>query len=464
MAVVSHSVIDRDRTRALEARENARFVADRPISAALLQRSRRTMPRGVPMAWMDDLYEHPPIFVASGRGATITDVDGHEYLDMYVADMSAFCGHAPTAVVQAVGRQMALGNQFLMPGEDAIVVAEHLATRYGMPKWQFTLSATQANTEIIRLARAATGRERIVLFDGKYHGHGDATLVVLDDGAVVPEEHGLPRWITGDARVIAFNDVDALEAALAPRDVALVLTEPAMTNVGFILPEPGFHGALRRLTRETGTLLAIDETHSLVTAYGGLTREFGLEPDMLTIGKSIAAGVPLGAYGMTEAVAAHIVPPDEHHVISGVAVDQVSTGGTLFANALSMAAGRAALLDVLTEEAFMRTAELGRRMAEGLRAAIDANKLPWTVVQHGSHAAYVFADRAPRNGAQARAADDPQVRALMRVWLANRGVWESGWWLGPTVSVAHTTADVDHYVEMFGRCLADLVVTDLVSA
>lgn len=415
------------------------------------------MPRGVPMSWMDDLYEHPPIFVAGGRGSTITDVDGHEYLDMYIADMSAFCGHAPAAVVDAVARRMALGNQFLMPGEDAIVVAEHLAARYGMPKWQFTLSATQANTEVIRLARAATGRERIVLFDGKYHGHGDATLVVLDGDAVVPEEHGLPRWISGDARVIAFNDVDALAAALAPRDVALVLAEPAMTNVGFILPEPGYHEALRRLTREAGTLLAIDETHSLVTAYGGLTREFGLEPDMLTIGKSIAAGVPLGAYGMTEAIAAHIVPPDEHHVVSGVAVDQVSTGGTLFANALSMAAGRAALLDVLTEEAFARTAELGRRMADGLRLAIQAVGLPWTVVQHGSHAAYVFADHAPRNGEQARAADDPRLRALMRVWLANRGVWESGWWLGPTVSVAHTPADVDRYAAVFGECLADLV-------
>lgn len=455
--MVSRGVVDEDRIQALEARENARFLAKRPVSTAMLARSRRTMPRGVPMSWMDDLYEHPPIFVASGRGATIIDVDGHEYLDMYVADMSAFCGHAAPAVVEAVARRMALGNQFLMPGEDAIVVAEHLATRYGMPKWQFTLSATQANTEVIRLARAATGRERIVLFDGKYHGHGDATLVVLDDGAVVPEEHGLPRWITGDAKVIAFNDVDALAEALRPQDVALVLTEPAMTNVGLILPDPGYHEALRRLTRESGTLLAIDETHTLVTSYAGLTGEFTLEPDMLTIGKSIAAGVPLGAYGMSEAVAAHIAPPDEHHVVAGVAVDQVSTGGTLFANALSMAAGRAALLEVLTEVAFARTADLGRRMADGLRAAIGAVGLPWTVVQHGSHAAYVFADAAPRNGAQARAADDPRVRALMRVWMANRGVWESGWWLGPTVSVAHTVADVDRYIAVFGECLADLV-------
>ncbi len=412
------------------------------------------------MSWMDDLYEHPAVFVAEGRGAYITDVDGHSYLDMYVADMSAFCGHAPEPVVKAVSHRMGLGNQFLMPGEDSIVVAEHLADRYGLPKWQFTLSATQANTEVIRLARAATDREIIVMFDGKYHGHGDATLVVLENGQVLPEEFGLPRWITGQARIIAFNDVAALEAALAPRDVALVLAEPAMTNAGFILPDAGYHDALRRLTRATGTLLAIDETHTLVAAYGGLTREYALEPDMLTIGKSIAAGVPLGAYGMTEYVASHIAPPDEHHVVSGVSIAQVSTGGTLFANALSMAAGRAALLEVLTEEAFARSAELGGRMAHGLRTAIRVAGLPWSVVQVGAHAAYFFAEAPPRDGAESRAADDPRLRALMRVWLANRGVWESGWWLGPTVSLAHTAADVDRYVDLFGRCLADLVASD----
>ncbi len=456
--------IAQDRLEALEARENARFVAERPKSMALLERARRTMPRGVPMTWMDDLYEHPPVFVAHGHGATITDVDGHSYLDMYVADMSAFCGHAPAPVVEAVSRRMGLGNQFLMPSDDAITVAEHLVDRYGMPKWQFTLSATQANTEVIRLARAATGREIVLVFDGKYHGHGDATLVVLEDGMVRPEEHGLPRSITGQARIVAFNDVAALEAALAQRDVAVVLAEPAMTNVGFILPEAGFHDALRRLTRETGTVLAIDETHSLVTAYGGLTRAYHLEPDMLTIGKSIAAGVPLAAYGMTEDIASHIAPPAGGHLVSGATIDQVSTGGTLFANAMSMAAGRAALLEVLTEEAFERTAELGERMARGLRAALEAVELPWTVVQLGGHAAYFFTETAPRNGADSRAADDPQLRALMRVWLANHGVWESGWWLGPTVSVAHTEADVDHYVDRFALCLADLLGSDPVSS
>jgi glutamate-1-semialdehyde 2,1-aminomutase len=444
------------RARALAQAENARFVAERPRSMALQEQARRSMPRGVPMAWMDDLYDHPPVWVSQGEGAHFTDVDGHTYLDLYVADMSAFCGHAPAPVADAVARRMKLGNQFLLPGEDAIAVAEHLADRYGLPKWQFTSSATQANTEVIRLARELTGRQTVLLFDGKYHGEGDATLVVAQDGEVVAEHRGLPPWITTQARVVAFNDVAAVRAALAPGDVALVLAEPAMTNVGFLLPEPGFHDELRRLTREAGTLLAIDETHSLVCSYAGLAREWGLEPDFLVVGKSIAAGVPLAAYGMRDEVAAVIAPPEEARVISGAVVDEVATGGTLFGNALSMAAGRAALLEVLTPEAFERTVVLGARMAMGLRAAIERAGVPWSVVQHGAHGFYFFVPEPPTDGAGSRAADDPDLRALIRVFMANRGVWESGWWLGPTLSVAHGPDDVDHYVATFDDFLTEV--------
>jgi glutamate-1-semialdehyde 2,1-aminomutase len=414
------------------------------------------MPRGVPMSWMDDLYEHPPVWVAEGEGSHFTDVDGHTYLDMYVADMSAFCGHGPAPVTDAIARRMSEGNQFLLPGEDAIVLAEHLAGRYGLPQWQFTSSATQANTEVIRLARVLTGREIVLVFDGKYHGDGDQTLVVLDNGEVVPEMQGLPSGIEAKARIVQFNDADALEAALEPGDVALVLAEPAMTNVGFLLPEPGFHERLRRATRDAGTLLAIDETHSLVCAYGGFTRAWGLEPDFLTLGKSIAAGVPLATYGMRDEIASLIAPPEESRVVMGVVVDEVSTGGTLFANALSMAAGRAALLDVLTEEAFERTAALGERMATGLRTAIDAAGVPWSVAQHGAHGFYFFVPEPPADGATSRAADDPDLRALIRVFMANRGVWESGWWLGPTVSVAHSDEDVDRYVDLFEEFLTEV--------
>ena len=368
--------IDRARVRELEEAENARFVTERPKSMALQEQARHSMPRGVPVSWMDDMYEHPPVWVAEGEGARFTDVDGHTYLDMYVADMSAFCGHAPRPVIDAVAGRMKLGNQFLLPGEDAIAVAEHLADRYRLPKWQFTLAGTQANTEVIRLARELTGREIVLMFDGKYHGEGDATLVIDEGAGVAPESRGLPPGIASQARIVQFNDVAALEAALEPGDVALVLAEPAMTNSGFLLPQPGYHEVLRRATREAGTLLAIDEVHTLVCAYGGLAGDFRLEPDFLTLGKALAAGVPLAAYGMRDEIASLIAPPEESYVVSGTFVDEVATGGTLFANALSMAAGRAALLDVLTEERPSATALLGERMAAGLRTALTPLSRP----------------------------------------------------------------------------------------
>lgn len=444
------------RIRELGAQENAEFVRKRPRSMAALARAGRTMPRGVPMSWMDDLYEHPPVVVTHGEGAYFVDLDGFRYLDMYLADMSAFCGHAPSAVVNAVAERMQLGNQFLLPSEDAIPLAEHLAARYGLAKWQFTLSATQANTEVIRIAREVTGRRIVLVFDGKYHGHIDATMVVLDADQVIPEYRGLPSGVVGEARVIPFNNTESLKSALAARDVAVVLAEPAMTNAGFILPEQGFHEALRQRTRETGTLLAIDETHTLVTAYAGLKGLWELEPDLFTIGKSIAAGVPLAAYGMTDEIAAHIAAPQDSYVVSGVAVDEIATGGTLFANALSIRAGLAAMTEVLTPAAFARTASLAAQMADGLRAAIVAAELDWSVVQVGSHGSYFFTPSAPRNGAESRVADDPDLRALMRIFMANRGVWESGWWLGPTVSVAHSEADVGRYVEVFQEFLATI--------
>jgi glutamate-1-semialdehyde aminotransferase len=450
------AVIAPERVAAMHEAEKARFAALHPRSTALLDRARSSMPRGVPMSWMESLYEHPPVFVDAGRGARFTDVDGNEYLDMYIGDMSGFCGHAPAVVTKAVSQRMAHGNHFLMPGEDAVVVAEHLAHRYGFPKWQFTLSATQANAEVIRLARHITGRGIVLLFDGKYHGHGDATLVVLTEEGVAAEYQGLPSSVTGQARIVPFNDLDALEAALAPRDVALVLTEPVMTNAGIIHPQPGFHEALRRMTQETGTLLALDETHSLVGAYAGMSGELGLVSDLFVVGKSIAAGVPLGAYGMTEEAAAATTAPDEHTLAAGILIPEVATGGTLFANALSMAAGRAALTEVLTPEAFERTGRLGARMADGLDAAIASTGHAWNVARMGGHAYYGFTPTPAQNGAEARANDDVDLRALIRVWMANRGIWESGWWLGPSVSVEHTDADVDEYVEKFAQLLSEL--------
>jgi glutamate-1-semialdehyde 2,1-aminomutase len=403
---------------------------------------------------MDDLWDHPPMWVVEGHGPRFTDVDGHEYLDMNIADASAFCGYAPTPLADAVKKQMERGNQFLLPDENAVWVAEHLAGRYGLPKWQFTLSATQANTEVIRLARVATGRDTVLLFDGKYHGHLEETLVVQKDGRVEPEMLGLPPWVSKQAKITQFNDVDSLQNALAPKDVALVLTEPAMTNAGIIRPQPGFHKALREITRSTETLLAMDETHTLISAYGGLTREWGLEPDFLTVGKSIAGGVPLACYGMTNELAELLAPPEEPWASGGEAVGEIATGGTLFGNALSMAAGKAALELILTEEAFERTIALGHQLAEGIARVIYKAGLPWSVSDLYAHSAYVFAPNQPLNANDYREADVPELRAFMRLYMANRGVWEAGWWRGPAVSVAHTSDDVDLYIGVLEDVLA----------
>jgi glutamate-1-semialdehyde 2,1-aminomutase len=295
--------VDPARVEELYGRERARFLRERPRTAELRERARRSMPNGVPMAWMA-ADNDVPVFVAEGRGARFSDVDGFDYLDTNIADTSMFCGYAPPPVVEAVARRVSTGSQFLLPSEDAIWVAEELARRTGLPRWQFTLSASQANTEAIRLARAATGRERVLFFDGHYHGHFDEATVTVDTGTAAPFGRGLPRDVVDKVVVIPFNDTDALHDALAPRDVAIVLTEPALTNnLGLQLPRPGFHDALRAETRRAGTLLAYDETHTLITGPGGCTARWNLEPDLVTMGKSIAGGIPLGAWGMIPTLA-----------------------------------------------------------------------------------------------------------------------------------------------------------------
>ncbi len=448
--------VDRRLVKSLKDREDARFLAEHPRSAALLERGRASMPNGVPMAWHVGSYHHVPPWVAEGRGARFTDVDGHTFSDFNIADMSMFCGYAPEPLVRAVSERIARGSQFLLPTEDAIVVSEELARRYGLPKWQYTLSATHANTEAIRVARVATGRDKVLLFDGKYHGHFDAALVERGEGGVlVPEERGLPRAVVDGTVLIPFNDPTALAAALESHEVAVVLTEPALTNnFGLILPDEGFHAALRRATRETGTLLAYDETHTQVVGPGGLTAAWGLEPDFVTIGKSIAGGVPFGAWGMTDAIAAVLVQdkgPD------GERANLVATGGTLFGNALSMAAARATMLEVLTPEAYARTGRLGARLANGMRAAVERAGLPWHIHHLGPRAGYTFRPTPVRTADEARACADDLLTRLIRVWLANRGVWEAIVGAGPVCPVPAENEDVDAYLAAWDELLEALV-------
>jgi len=436
--------LDRARISELHAAELVRFRRDRPRTMAMIARARAHMPNGLPMAWMASDNDQA-VYIDHGHGAGFTDLDGFGYLDFNASDMAMFCGHANPAIVAAAQAQVARSTQFLLPTEASVEVAEELARRYPVPQWQFTLSATQANTEAIRLARAATGRDVIVLFQGHYHGHFEEGLVDLKDGQAAAVQRGLSRGVTGRVRIAQFNDPDTLRAALEPGDVALVLTEPAMTNtIHLLLPEPGWHDGLRALTSEHGTLLAIDETHTHVVGPGGATGLWQLRPDMVTIGKAVAGGLPMGAYGVTAELGEQLD-----------AARNVATGGTLFGNPLSAAAARAALTQVLVADAYAHTTALGGQLADGIEKAIGAAGLPWTVIRLGPRSGQWYGPR-PRTGAQAYGLTDDLLTRLIRIWLANRGVWEALPGAGPTVPVPATPADVDRYVAAYGELLARL--------
>ena len=436
--------LDRARIGELHARELARFREDRPQSLAMVARARAHMPNGVPMSWMA-YYGDQLVYVHHGEGAGFTDVDGIGYVDFNTSDIAMFGGHANPAIVAAVQAQAARSTQFLLPTVASVEVAEELARRYPVPQWQITLSATQANTEAIRLARAVTGREVIVLFQGHYHGHFEEGLVDLTDGQAGPVQRGLSKGVTGRVRIAQFNDADTLRRALEPGDVALVLTEPAMSNnLHMLLPEPGWHAALRDLTRRYGTLLALDETHTHVVGPGGATGMWQLAPDMVTIGKAVAGGLPMGAYGVTAELGEQL---DVAH--------NVATGGTLFGNPLSAAAAKAALTEVLTPGAYRHTSELGGELADGIEQAVRSAGLPWTVIRFGPRSGQWYGPM-PRTGADAYALTDNQLTMLMRIWLANRGIWDGLPGAGPTVPVPATRADVTRYVNAYAELLADL--------
>ncbi len=447
--------VDRRRIGELTQREYTRFLAERPRSAELLRRGSASMPRGVPMTWMTQLFGHPPVFIARGEGAYLVDVDGHRLLDTNIADTSMFCGYSPDPVIRAVSEQIAYGSQYLMPTEDAVIVAEELARRWHLPKWQFTLSATLANTEAIRVSRHVTGRPFIVMFRGKYHGHGDEMLVSDSGGELAPEYYGLPPGSTRHVRLVDFNDADGLERALAPGDVACVLIEPALTNVGVVLPEPGFHEAVRRLTSAAGSVLVIDEVHTLICGPGGATDLWGLDPDIVVLGKSIGGGIPIGAYGMKDAVA-RVLDDELGDYAGGDVVREVATGGTLFGNALQMAAARAALTEVLTEEAYERASRLGARLADGIEATAAATGLPWKAHRMGPRSGYAFDGTLPRTAAESHAAHDTELYRLLRLFMVNHGIWEAMEWAGPAISVAATDGDVDRYLGALGELVAEL--------
>lgn len=447
--------IDRDRLAQLLQTELERFELDHPRSRELHERSLRSLFGGVPMPWMMRWAGGFPVYCERASGARITDVDGRSYIDFALGDTGAMPGHGPAPVREAVAAQLERGITTMLPTENAAWAGEELTRRFGLERWTFTLTATDANRHALRIAREVTGRPYVLVYSYCYHGSVDEAFAVAAPGGGTRSREGNVGPAVDPAqttRAIEFNDVEALERALAPGDVACVLAEPAMTNMGIVMPGPGYHEALRALTREHGTLLIIDETHTFSAGIGGCTRAWGLEPDMLTIGKAIGSGVPCGALGLTAELAERaLARPDADYEDTG------GVGGTLAGNALSLAAVRATLEHVLTEEAYERMIPLATRFREGVEDVIARHGLPWNVTQLGARAEYRFEPEPARNGTEAHAAADPELERYLHLHALNRGVMLTPFHNMALMSPFTTEDDVDAHTRVFEEAVTDLL-------
>jgi glutamate-1-semialdehyde 2,1-aminomutase len=446
-------VVDRARLAELLRRELADFVERHPRSAELYERARESLFGGVPMPWMMLWAGGFPIYAEGAEGARITDVDGHTYVDLCLGDTGAMTGHGPAVVREAVAAHLARGITTMLPTEDSAWVGEELRRRFGLARWTFTLTATDANRAALRLAREVTERPKVLVFSYCYHGSVDEAFAVATPAGTRSRHGNVGPAVdpSETTRAIEFNDVDALEEALADQEVACVLAEPAMTNMGIVLPEPGYHDSLRELTRATGTLLVIDETHTFSAGPGGCTREWGLEPDLFTIGKAVGSGVPAGALGLTKTVAEDAIGRHDADY-----ADAGGVGGTLAGNPLSLAAVRATLEHVLTEDAFAETIGLATRFCEGLEEIFQRRSLPWNVTQLGCRAEYRFQPEPARNGTEAQAASEPELERYLHLHALNRGLILTPFHNMALMSPATTPADVDLHTELFDAAVAEL--------
>lgn len=454
------SGIDPTAVAALTTAERALFLARNPASAALAARARGALVDGVPMHWMADWSTPCPLFVAEARGARFRDVDGHDHVDFCLGDTGAMFGHSPAPVAAAIADQAARGLTTMLPGEDAVRAGELLAARFGLPFWQVTATATDANRAALRWARAITGRKVIVVFDGCYHGTVDDVMVRAARGRTVhrPGLVGQAQDLTLTSRAVPFNDPEALRAALAPGDVAALIGEPAMTNIGMVLPDPGFMATCRDLTRAHGALMIIDETHTVSTGFGGCTREWRLDPDIFVMGKPVAGGVAAGVFGVSAAVAGGMARARAAAAAAG-GHGHSGMGTTLSANALAMHAMRVNLEAVMTRAAYDHMLALSDRLATGLRALIARHALPWCVTRLGARCEFQFCATPPRNGAEAEAAFDDPLREALHLYLINRGILITPFHNMMLCCPETTAEDVDRLVATLDRALADLAAT-----
>ena len=449
--------VDRTKLAALLASERRTFAEARPQSRAAATEGAEHLIGGVPMTWMAKWAGGFPMYLAAARGSRVTDLDGHTYIDFALGDTGAMAGHSPAPTVAAIRRQVEEvgGVTAMLPTPDAAWVAAELTRRFGVPRWSFALTATDANRWALRLARLITGRPLVACFSYSYHGTVDETFAVLaTDGSTVARVGNVAPAVppAQTTRAMEWNQLDTVEAALADGQVAVLITEPALTNIGIVLPEPGFLDGLREICDRTGTLLLIDETHTLSAGPGGCTQAWGLRPDIVTLGKSFAGGIPIGAYGLSAEVAGRL--QERVDATDADLIDVGGVGGTLAGNALSLAAARATLDEVLTDESFVGMIDLATRFTAGVQATLDRHDLEWSVSQLGARSEYRFARPAPRTGTGSAEAHDDDIEEYLHLALANRGILITPFHNMALMAPSTTADDVDRHTGAFAEVVA----------
>ena len=441
---------------AMTVRETDRFIANNPKSKAQAEHSDGWF-QGVPFHWMLDWPTPFPIVAARAEGATLTSIDGQVFDDFCLGDTASMFGHSPPALASALAAQAGQGLSYMLPTQKGAELAKMLGSMFGLPHWQVTTTASEANRAVIRWCRGITKRDKILVFNGCYHGAVDDAFVDLRDGKAANRKSliGQVHDILPTTTVIEFNDVDALAAALRQNDIACILTEPVMTNIGMVRDAPRFLETLRQLCGETNTLLVFDETHTISSGYGGHSNmhraSMEIGPDIMIIGKSIGGGVPCAVYGFTAEVASRMAAlnrsrPPGH---SGI-------GTTLSANALSITAMHAMLGEVITRDAYVHMLTMAGRLVEGLIAIIAAHKLDWHVTDVGARVEFVCSATPPTNGSEARAVMRHDLEAALHLYLTNRGILLAPFHNMMLLSPVTQAEQVDRLLRELSNCVGEL--------
>ncbi len=452
--MISQRKIDRNRLAAVWEKEKVIFTERTVKSACIGKRASNSLPNGVPMTWMAGLYRWQPIYITHGKGESFYDVDGNRYIDFNLCDLSMTAGYGNESIALAVSNAVKKGAHFLLPTQEVVDVSEELAHRVGLPHWQFTLSASGANVEVLRIARAMTKREKLVLFEGHYNGHFDEALVMRrGDGGTQCDLMGTSKSSSTNSIVLPFNDLATLELTLSKRETALIIAEPMMTNCNLVKPDHGFWSAVERMAKRYGTLVCYDEAHSFQFAFGGLVRTWNLNGDFVVLGKGLGTGVSFGLYGMAD----HVAHFFKRHSDIDVGPKGIATGGTTYGSNIAVSAAKSALFEVLTPAGYERIQALGARLSDGLRAAFAERGLPWCVMHYGPRVGYCLKDTLPRTGPQAWESIDVEFIDTRRLFMANRGLWDAVASAGPQVSFAHSQTHIDLYVSQASSFL-DLVM------